>query len=81
MHQKVTSYMAVAVWQRGQGHQSGKSTAEERTSLQHHRTLHGLRGISQGQGHTVVNPHKGAEHPTQQNPDSQSKLGTHLLLG
>lgn len=48
--------------QRGQGHHSGKSTSEERTSLQHHRTLvssrHGLWGMSQGQGHTVVNPHK-----------------------
>lgn len=69
--------------QRGQGHPSGtlKSTSEERTSLQHHRTPHGLWGISQGQGHTVVNPHRGAEHPTQQTPGSQGKLGAHLLLG
>lgn len=41
----------------------------------------GSGGMSQGQGHPVVHPHKGAAHPTQQTPGLQGKLGVQLALG
>lgn len=84
MHQKATltnGPLAIAVSKEAKGTtlRTSKSTSEKRTSLQHNRILAWL-GMSQGQGHPVVNSHKGAVHPMQETPGSQGKLGAHLLL-